>query len=378
MNDSRLKEIVELLLRREDELGIQKILSQVHSHLSSIAGDPQDAQHQKNFAETLDRLGNVVGNMVKSFEPAQIELFEEIGAGEYFTWDFPGEIAEWVRKNPITPAVTLEELQTFLTRRNQYIGDITQLRDNLTKLGIAASELSEGSAEIGFLIPRDLFHNELDNLIKELRVINLIIRAFSEAATGSVQAIEVRQISTSDPQFFFGLDPRTIGMIGDVITWGLEIWKRIAGIRKVRGETSATKLYTEEEIKDFFDKKIEAMIDKEIKTKVTQLLGPNADKTGRWQEQHVHLNWTLQTILALLERGLKVEIRALPPPPPEGAEEGKEATVAPEFQKLKELIPQLVFPPVEGPPMLDLPSREPPKKAEAHKRPRAKKSSPEK
>ncbi len=74
------------------------------------------------------------------------------------------------------------------------------------------------------------------------------------------------------------------------------------------------------------------------------------------------MTWTLQTILALVERGLEVEIRCLPPPTQEG--EGQEATIPPEFERLKEIIPQLVFPPVEGSSVLDLPPPEPEAAAE--------------
>ena len=45
--------------------------------------------------------------------------------------------------------------------------------------------------------------------------------------------------------------------------------------------------------------------------------------------------------------------------PPEGTED-PEAAIPPEFKALNELIPRLIFPKVEGRPVLDLPPPEPP------------------
>ncbi len=368
MNASRLKEIVELLLRRESEHKIQDILSEVNTHLSSLVGTPQEETLQKNFAETLNRLQKSMGDMIATFEPAQITLFAEIGADKYFSSDIPGDIAQSVRDNPITPAVSRDYVGALLGERQTYLDEIDQLRANFEKLGIKVSELEEGTAEIGFLIPRELFQNQFDQFIKQLGVINRIIREFSEIATGSAQEIEVRQISTSDPLIFFGLDIVTIVQIGGAITWSLVTWKLVEEIRKIRAETSKIGAFTKDDL-TFFEDKIKKTIEAETKKKVKELLGLTRPKSARTvAEQRNHITSALKTLLALVERGLKVEIRFLPSPPQEGAEEDQEATVQPEFAQLKEIVPQLVFPPVEGTPVLDLPPPEPEVEVEVESR----------
>ena len=218
------------------------------------------------------------------------------------------------------------------------------------------SELEEGSAEIGFLIPRELFQDEFGQFIKQLAVINRIIREFSETATGSSQEIKVRQISSSDPLVFLGLDPITIGMIGATITWALDVWKRVSEIRGLRERASKIPTFKELDLK-FFDEKIKATVEAEIETKAKELQGLAKDKDARTsEERRTHITWVLKTLLALVERGLKVEIRSLPPPPPE---DDPEAGLPPAFKELNETIPQLVFPEVEGSPVLELPPPEP-------------------
>lgn len=364
MNASRLREILELLKESERKYEIQNVLSEVNAHLNNLVGAPQEPEHQKNFAETLERLRLSMSNMVATFEPAQIELFAEIGADKYFSSDIPGGISQSVQDNPITPAVARDHVAQLLTDRATYLSEINQLRENLEKIGIAVSDLEEGTAEIGFLIPRELFQDQLDQFIKRLGVINKIIREFSETATGSAQEIKVRQISSSDPLLFFGLDPITISMIGGAITWALHTWKQVEEIRDVRERSSKILTFKEADLK-FFDDKIKTTIAAEIGTKAKELQRLAKDKDSRPSEERLtHITWALETLLALVERGLKVEIRSLPPPPPEGAED-PEAAIPPEFKELNETIPRLVFPKVVGSPVLDLPPPEPAAKAEA-------------
>jgi hypothetical protein len=168
-------------------------------------------------------------------------------------------------------------------------------------------------------LPRSLFHNDFEKLIDELEELDFILRAFSELATGSVETIEVHQISTSDPQFFFGLSPVTIAAIGTAITWALNTWKQVEDVRKVRAETRKLSAFSEKEVDDIFDRKIKSIMGTSIDAETKRLLADTGTRGGRVYEQGEHLKRALESILARVERGMTVEIRALPPPKgPEG------------------------------------------------------------
>jgi hypothetical protein len=303
----------------------------------------------------LDQFKASTASTQASIEPAKIPLLQEIGADKYFIRDSPEEISSSIRENPLTPAVTQQKLQPIRTERTQYIEQITQLRNLLDALGIKASVLQPGDAEIGFLLPRSLFNNRLDQLIKELRDINRIIRAFSETTIGRVEEVEVRDISTSDPLFFFHLTPITIAGIGAAVTWSLNTWKQVEEIRRVRAEIRKTDVLTEKEITDLFDKKITDKISAAIDAKVDELLKDDGT-AGRVKEQRTDLKWALESILAHVEQGMIVEIRFVPPPAkaPEGGSPDQ-TFVPPEFAQLEKITSQLVFPRMEGPPILKLP-----------------------
>jgi hypothetical protein len=143
-----------------------------------------------------------------------------------------------------------------------------------------------------------LFHNHLDELVKELGVLNLIFRIFSEVTTGTAQPIEVHQISTTDPQFFFGVEPSIVAALGGAVTWALSQWKKVEEIRKLRSETKKNQSFTEAEIKSFFDSKIEKTIKESIQEKIAELVGPSQKGVGRSHEIRGQLEWALESILA--------------------------------------------------------------------------------
>ncbi len=357
MNASRLREILDLLLEREKTFQIQATLQDLNNKLTELVSQPQNPTFQSQFSHALDSLNKANEAVKTSIEPAQISLLEEIGADKYFTHDFTTEISNSIRDNPLSPEVAREKLNKFLAERDNYIQQITQLCNNLKSLNIEVSTLEKGDVEIGFLLPRSLFNNRLDQLIKELRDINRIIRAFSEVTIGKVEEVEVRQISTSDPLFFFHLSRETIVAVGAAVTWALHTWKQVEEIRRVRAETRRTEVLTEKEASDIFDNKVNEKIKVAVETKVNELIKNEPNSDGREKEQRIALGWALESILAHVERGMIVEIRFLLPSPKTN-EEGIQAdtTEDVEFQSLQKIAKQLVFPKMEGTPILKLQS----------------------
>lgn len=69
MNTSRLRETIEQLLQAENTTGFQGLLSEVNSHLSTLASQPKQPQHQTNFAGSLERLQAALSTRSDPFRP---------------------------------------------------------------------------------------------------------------------------------------------------------------------------------------------------------------------------------------------------------------------------------------------------------------------
>lgn len=354
MNASRLKEVVDFLLQLESNHAIQKNLNETLQNLNYLVQQPQNSQYQTQFSNSLEKLRSSVAEVREKLAPAQIILLNEIGANDYFVEDFTAQIIDWMQKNPLTPAVTQKNVTDFRGKREQYINTLTNLRDSLRTIGIEANGLKPGEAEIGILLPRPLFDNKFERLIKELQSLNFIFRPFSEISTGGVEEIEVRQISTTDPLFFLGMSPTTIALLAGAVTWALNTWKQVEDIRKVRAETSRLTVFTPQEVSKIFEEKIKKTIDDAVEEKAEALLEHLKSEAGRQKEIRTHLTKALHSILAHIEWGMTVEIRLLPPE--KTAEQTAE--VQQTFNELAETAPKLSFPTIEGAPILELPKTE--------------------
>jgi hypothetical protein len=102
------------------------------------------------------------------------------------------------------------------------------------------------------------------------------------------------------------------------VKWALDTWKQVEEIRKLRAEAQRIGAFSEKEIKDTFDGKIEESVKAAIDKQVNELLPPSEKDTPRHHELRNDLGWALDSILTRVERGMTVEIRFLPPPPPPG------------------------------------------------------------
>jgi hypothetical protein len=357
MNAARLRELSDYLLEVEAKYGAQTILQQLVNEIQQVLGNPGNPSVQTQFAQTLERFRTSWRQMVESFSPAQSKLLDEIGATPFFLNDVPSRFEELAKSNNVTPAVVRDEMERYRAQREQYVSGIAVLRDRLKAIGIEPYKIDPGSAEIGLLLPRGLFNNELSGLVKELHTLNRIIRAFSEIAIGKAEPVEIHQISTSDPIFFFGLDPATIALLGAAVTWAIQTWRSVEEIRKIRADTQKVKSFSVEEIEEIFDSKIQKEIGIAIDQKVDELI-PAKDGAGRHHEQRNDMKWALESILGRVERGMTVEVRFLPPPAPT---EGEAAPAnAASFEELKVLTPQLQFPAPDKTPVLTLPPSDPP------------------
>ena len=224
------------------------------------------------------------------------------------------------------------------------------LQTSFEKLGVAPDEIQPGEAEAAFTLPRSLFSNELGGLIDELKVVRRIIRALAEAATGSVERIEIGTISTTSPEFFFALNALTVAMIGRAVTWSLDTWKQIEDIRKIRADLRKVGLDEVAGLTEVLDGQITKKINEAVDQKINDIIGVQDGVAGRKEEQRTDLIWALNALLQRIERGMTVKVNAIAPSNNEGVDERTQRA----FREISNLPNQLTFPTPTTQPVLDL------------------------
>lgn len=363
MNTSRLLETLDFLLKIENQMTLQSRLAHVHSALSALSTQPTSAQYQTQVASALSGLKAAHKQVMESCTHSDMKEFEELGALPFFLEDIANIIQKQVSENVATPAVSAQFANDKLVARQKYIETITQLVENLKFLGMKTPEIEAGTTEVCFTIPWKLFDSNFEGLLGELREIHRMIRALSEVSTGSVERIFVRQISTSDPLFSFGLCVATAIAFGKMVDWALDTWKNVEDIRALREQTKQLKSGREkrEPIITSFDEMIRGTINDAINKKSEEMISSmrSAVSEERKRELSIHLEMVLNSALARIERGMTIEIRFAPV---DNGSEGEtdDAMLAKqrhEFSELEELGRKLKFPSPSSDPILALPSK---------------------
>lgn len=360
MNAELLKEFLVEITENENYFEVQKKLNSLESSLNNLAGTPHDQNHQSDVSKNLDELENAVTGFEEEFSPKDKQRFHEINAHEFFSSDMIQKIKQSISKNSLSPAVVRDHVNDLTEKRRKYLNGLESLIVNLTAIGIEITDLEEKETEIGFQIPRDIFNNNLDELINELRAIKRIIRTFSEVTTGQIEEIKVGQISTSDPLIFLSQSLAVVVSLSTAVDWALSKWREIEEIRNIRAQTAKLQAFTEQETAKIFDKKISSVIDDAIKEKVTELLNKSDLNDARKNELGKALSDSLKSLLARIERGMTIEIRMLDYSDFEDTEteeeESEEGNIKPEMHKLQALQNKLKFPIASQNPILSLPS----------------------
>jgi hypothetical protein len=357
MNVKQLKELVELLLDDEQKLEVQSKLAELAKALEALVDSPQDPDSQVAVRDYRQVLFEAVENLASYYDYSEQERLGEIGADRYFGLQLKQTIEDAFANAAVTPAVVHQVVEQLMNDRLAYLTGLSTMLEAMKPFRLDAGD--ENASEVGFKIPRALFDNDLDGLIDELRAIKQIIRAFAEHATGSVPPIVVRQISTSDPQFFFGVEVPTLVHLAGAVSWALLTWKLVEQIRKLRAETAQIGSFTKGEVERFFGDKIRATVESAVAAKVKELVPE--EKAGRSAEMRISLSMALESLLARIERGMTVEVRMLPPPAlaegtPDSSRAAKSAKAAKEaYDELEELRTTLVFPKPEANPVTKLP-----------------------
>jgi len=233
MNSQRLKEIVDSLLAQEKKHAIQARLNEVLTAITNLASQPNAQQYQTAAAEAINALQTAVDSLHQTLSPAQVKNIEEIGAAPYFSPSMVGSIREQMITNAMTPAVVQQSVQDWVNRRNNFITVLTNLSRDLAAVGIQTDELSPGDSEVGIRFPSDLFGNDLGGLIDELKWLHRTFRFFQEVANVGPGPITVRQISTSDPTFFFGMDVTSLVLFGLAAKWLVDVLKGTLDIKQI-------------------------------------------------------------------------------------------------------------------------------------------------
>jgi hypothetical protein len=216
--------------------------------------------------------------------------------------------------------------------------------DGLDKLNIKSTSLVPGAADLSFLIPRDLFGNNLDSFAKELRFISRLIRNLSEGVTSKGEEPQLESLSSSIPTVTLDASAAVIGVLAKIVNLFLEAWEKIGKIRKIRTELKEMGLKVE--AVDELGEQVTTIVE-EIVEESTELVlkSYHGHDPGRRNELEKAISTDVRRLFGQIERGLTVEVRAEPTP------DTDEESAKP-IRTIIDLGKEMKFPPAAKEPLL--------------------------
>nr|WP_315384182.1 hypothetical protein [uncultured Sphingomonas sp.] len=341
------------MIADETRLNVSQAITAVINALSDMGSQPNEPSHQVRLQESMLALRGITEFSVNR-DPVFAAYAAEIGGAYFFGPELIKSIDRIIKDGAMTPAAARLQIQDILAARYEYINDLNQLISAMGRVNISPERLEPGEAQVGFRVPRALFDNELDGWVNELRVIQRIMRAFSELAVGKPEDLKIGEISTTDPIIFLEAAAPTVALVGMAVSWSLDQWKKIEEIRNLREQTrrlSEQNGGSLDELVANFDDRIKSAIDRSIEQHAEALVQPGK-AAGRGHEQVNNIAYALRALTARIERGMTVEIRFLPPA------QAAEEEVQQAFADIEKVVPTLAFPPAAGEPVILLPKHE--------------------
>jgi hypothetical protein len=182
MNAERIKELADFLLQTDQKLKLQQRLEALRDALINLTSQPGEATYQTAVVSTMADLSKAVANQLEGqLTPARTEALREIGAGPYFSKAMTESIQVMLAENSVTPAAVRDAVTQLAEKRTAFLENLRKTQAGLLALGVQSEPLSPGEADLGFLLPRDLFKNSLSGFSKELTEIEKIINRIEAA-----------------------------------------------------------------------------------------------------------------------------------------------------------------------------------------------------
>lgn len=352
MNTERLLQLADLLVQANTAHNIQGVLDDLRNQLDQLAANPGQPAYHTSVFNALNALTDNVRAFEEKLTPADLEAIGEMSALPYFSSSLPLGIQSLMASAGVVPGVVRDRVVQLQAERVEFLSRLEELRRSLRALGVAGLPQPPG-VEAGFHIPRALFNNTLDGLGKEFEQITKIIAVFAELATGSVEPLEVRQISTTDPLVIVGLVTPAAIAFSKAVDWVLETINKVLELKELynKNKSAGVPDVVLEGMKGHIADTVEKALADHGKALVESY--PIEDQ-ARKNELDNHVSWAMSQLFAKVEQGMTVELRLLPPPPTEGETPQDAEVRAQTYADLAAIAKRLDFPKLSGEPLLAL------------------------
>lgn len=296
-------------------------IQSVIQHLDSLAANPGNAEIANAFKTQIDALRTVLSeSSLNKPYPTLAALLDSIDAQQYVGDQLFQNIEDVIAKNGMTPQLAATSLRQLLTKVAAFYQEVTAVDNAFTKLAVEYSGLESGEGEIGISIPKPEGKRLLSDLAATAKAWDRALRPFVELADPNHEPVEVRTISSSDWQFYLTAGVTVLLSLSGAVSQLNTLLQKMVETKKLIGQLvgqGMSQASTEPIVIE--SDNILASGTRQLAEKIVEEHHP-ADE-GRANELKTEMTRSLGFIASQLAANVSIEIRYLPPSPPEENED---------------------------------------------------------
>lgn len=308
MNLESFYETLKFAIEVDVRLRLQTSLEAIRDSLNNLVASPAHPQQQSSLASTLKTFCAAAEELGEALPPSQASLIAEAGGAEFFSPSIGEKVKASVATNAMTPSVARDFVRDLADRRSSFLTTLEQTLSGLTTLGVTAQELAPGAASMAFVIPREIFGNELEPFAKELVFINQFVRHFNEAVTGEPIPVYLEGSSSSIPTVALAANPKITESIAKVVEHFLQEWGKADKVRRIRQELAEMGL--KKQTFDELTEQIRNSVDQVVEDSVESTVSSFKHDPARKHYLQSALRRDIRRLFGQIERGLVVQFRA--------------------------------------------------------------------
>jgi hypothetical protein len=354
MNAERLHAIaVALYKEMTDNNTVEKLQNLVES-LQNVVNNPHPS-HQQNLANSLKVMyATVTDTPSDKFSPTWRQILTDIDGEDLFGQTLKTSIESIFARNQITLAVAMEELQQLHNRLKIFKIALNGCISAFQEFNIGDEKLTSGECEVGILIPRQAVDNHLLNFADELKDLSFIFNTFSEVATGKIDGLSIKTISSSDLLVYLSAAAPYAACLAVAIERTVSLYKQLLEIRKLHQELRVQGVPDNQTsgIENYANQLIEKGIETVSKEIVEQFYKEN-DK-GRKNELTTAVRVSLNMLANRIDKGFNLEVR-VEPMAKEETEDADKADTQQFINLIQAATKNMRFLKLDGNPILKLP-----------------------
>jgi hypothetical protein len=343
MTAQKLYETLAFMVQLDSQLRLQATLDSVKDMLNNLVSSPAHPQYQSSLGGSLEEFKTAAGKLASAISPSQATTIKEMSGEEFFDPAIADKVQAKISANAMTPQVARDFVTDLATRRAAYLTNLNNTISGLKLLNVQQSHNPPGSADVAFLIPRELFENHLGEFTKELGFINRLIQHVAEGVTGESVPVPLESLSSSIPTITLQATAQVVVTLATIVTTFLATWERVLKFRKVGEEL--LEIGMKGKAVDELTEQVHTVIEETVEES-TKIVFKNYN--GRDERRKNELQNAVRTdvwrLYGQIERGLSVEFRANPK---NAEDESKEA-----LQSIVDLNNQMKFPGAAPEPLL--------------------------